>query len=303
MNPGLPTIVIGGYLGAGKTTLVNHLLRQAQGRRMAVLVNDFGAINIDADLIEGQHGDVLTLSGGCICCSFGADLVGTLGSITQREQPPDVVLIETSGVALPGLVARSARLAPGIELQGVAVVADAETLQARAGDRYVGDVVMQQLRDADLLLLNKTDLVEGHSVDGLHDWLAGMRLKTAVVSVTQGRIAPELLLGIQHHAGSGTPLRLQAADERFVSLSIELPAGTDPQALAERLAQPGQGILRAKAWGRDAQGQGWLLQRVGPRWSLTPLALKAEASATAWLVMIGLRGVLAPNQAPQPPPY
>ena len=94
----LPTVVIGGYLGAGKTTLVNHLLRHADGRRVAVLVNDFGDVNIDADLIEGADAGVLSLSGGCLCCSFGDDLVGTLLALQRRQPPPDVVLIELSGV-------------------------------------------------------------------------------------------------------------------------------------------------------------------------------------------------------------
>ena len=105
--PPLPTVLIGGYLGAGKTTLVNHLLRQADGRRVAVLVNDFGSINIDADLIEGSSAGVLALSGGCLCCSFGDDLVGTLQALTRREPAPDVCLIELSGVALPAAVLRT----------------------------------------------------------------------------------------------------------------------------------------------------------------------------------------------------
>ena len=110
----LSTIVLGGYLGAGKTTLLNHLLRHAQGRRIAVMVNDFGDIGIDADLIESTDGEVMNLSGGCICCSVGSDLVAALMALPQRVPPPDLVLIETSGVALPGSVARGARLAPGV---------------------------------------------------------------------------------------------------------------------------------------------------------------------------------------------
>ncbi|MBL8319631.1 MAG: GTP-binding protein, partial [Burkholderiaceae bacterium] len=83
----VPTVVVGGYLGAGKTTLVNELLRQAEGQRIAVLVNDFGELTIDADLIVGASGDVLALAGGCVCCSFGADLIGTLRQVLQRTAP------------------------------------------------------------------------------------------------------------------------------------------------------------------------------------------------------------------------
>jgi hypothetical protein len=91
----IPTLILGGYLGAGKTTLVNHLLRHANGRRIAVMVNDFGELTIDADLIEGADGKVLALAGGCVCCSFGSDLVGALQDVSRRDPPPDLILIET----------------------------------------------------------------------------------------------------------------------------------------------------------------------------------------------------------------
>ena len=97
----LPTVLIGGWLGAGKTTLVNQLLRQADGRRLAVLVNDFGELGIDAGLITGASDEVLELAGGCVCCSYGADLVGTLRRVAARDPRPDALLIETSGVADP----------------------------------------------------------------------------------------------------------------------------------------------------------------------------------------------------------
>ena len=303
MNPGLPTIVIGGYLGAGKTTLVNHLLRQAQGRRMAVLVNDFGAINIDADLIEGQHGDVLTLSGGCICCSFGADLVGTLGSITQREQPPDVVLIETSGVALPGLVARSARLAPGIELQGVAVVADAETLQARAGDRYVGDVVMQQLRDADLLVLNKVDLIAPQALAALQAWLAQVAPSARVLGADHASLPSAVVMGTglaalradrPRAAGMlAGPMALAPplqAQQLFESLSLEFSHAVDCAWLAKALGAPELGLVRAKGLLRDLDGAGRVLQLVGARASVSPSAHARLQEGR--LVCIALRGRL-----------
>ena len=96
--------VIGGYLGAGKTTLVNHLLRAADGLRLAVLVNDFGALPIDRDLIVGSDGDTLEISGGCICCSYGSDLMEALLDLPRRRPGIDRVLIETSGVALPGIM-------------------------------------------------------------------------------------------------------------------------------------------------------------------------------------------------------
>ena len=109
-QPPIPVTVIGGYLGAGKTTLVNHLLRNANGLRIAVLVNDFGALQIDADLIEAADGDTISLANGCICCSLAGGLVEAMLGILDRPQPPEWVVIETSGVSDPvaaaGLPAR-----------------------------------------------------------------------------------------------------------------------------------------------------------------------------------------------------
>ena len=160
----LPVVIIGGYLGAGKTTLVNHLLRHAQGHRVAVLVNDFGSVNIDAELLsaqaQGSQAGVISLAGGCLCCSFGDDLVGTLQSLQQRQPAMDVVLIELSGVALPAPVARTVGLARGVELVGCLVVADALQVRQQAADTYVGETVCQQLQQANGLLLNKAGLLQ-----------------------------------------------------------------------------------------------------------------------------------------------
>jgi len=90
----LPVTVIGGYLGAGKTTLINHLLRTANGMRLAVLVNEFGALSIDEDLIEAEQDDIISIAGGCICCSFGDDLSAALMDICAFKPPPDHILIE-----------------------------------------------------------------------------------------------------------------------------------------------------------------------------------------------------------------
>jgi G3E family GTPase len=117
----VPLVIVGGYLGAGKTTLVNHLLRHAGGRRIAVLVNDFGSVSIDASLIVGSADGVLALAGGCVCCAYGADLIGTLTTAVKREPTPHVVLVECSGVGLPAAVARTAALAPGVAIDGIEI--------------------------------------------------------------------------------------------------------------------------------------------------------------------------------------
>ena len=316
----LPTVVIGGYLGAGKTTLVNHLLRQAAGRRIAVLVNDFGDVNIDADLIEGAEAGVLSLAGGCLCCSFGDDLVGTLAALCQREPAPDLVLIELSGVALPAAVLRSVRLAPGIAVAGTLVLADAAELRRQAGDRYVGDTVRQQLRDADWVLVNKTDLVDATALADLLPWLQALAPGAKLMACAVTELPPELVLGWRATAGQADAAAAPtlsdgdgdgdeglagfrareigsfgrpSAHSVFASRSLALAPGTDLAALGAALAAPDSGVLRAKALLADPHrpdGAGWLLQVAGGRWQLTPAAVQGPGR----LVLIGLKGMKSP---------
>lgn len=304
----VPVIVIGGYLGAGKTTLVNHLLRHAGGQRIVVLVNDFGELAIDADLIEGQQegviAEVLALSGGCVCCSFGADLVGSLNRVVQRRPAPDVVLIETSGVGLPAAVARSVVLCQGANVAGIVTLADAQTLRERAADAYVGDTVMQQLQAADLLLLNKADLLASEPLAALHAWLAQAAPHAPVVSTVQASVPAPLVLGwqaapargvAQGRAAAGWPLtgRIGAsAASRFESRSHRFAAPQDLPALAAALTAPGSGVLRAKGVLRGLDGRSWVVQVVGRRASIEPALRQARGGGE--LVVIGLRGVV-PN--------
>ena len=305
----LPAIVLGGYLGAGKTTLLNRLLRHAGGRRIAVMVNDFGEAGIDADLIESQDGDVMNLAGGCICCSVGSDLIAALVALPARAPAPDLVLIETSGVALPGSVARGVRLAQGIEVDGVVVMADAETVRGRAADRYVGDTVLQQLRDADLLVLNKADLVEPPALDALHEWARAEAPRARVVEAIEADLPPELVLGLAGAAApvqslsraggglfAGDPSRRRIAGRRplaadvFESATLQAPGPVDARAAAAALADPSLGLLRAKGIVTDHAGGLALIQCVGPRWRVEPVA--REAAVAGSVVVIGLRGRL-----------
>jgi G3E family GTPase len=303
-----PTLVVGGYLGAGKTTLVNHLLRHAGGRRIAVMVNDFGELTIDADLIEGAEGSVLALAGGCVCCSFGSDLLGALQDVLQRQPQPDLILIETSGVALPAAVARSARLLPGLRIEGIVLMLDAETVRQRSADPYVGDLVRQQLLDADLLILNKTELCSSTELTELNDWLTTMSTPgTPVVPASQARVPPELVLGFQAGLSTGLdaatgdalarwaaqPIAqpLAPASDRFVNELLDLSAPLDLQVLLQGLSDPSAGVVRAKGWLTDLAGQRHLLQQVGRRIELQPLAPDAGPAGPDRLLIIGLASI------------
>jgi G3E family GTPase len=298
----VPAILIGGYLGAGKTTLVNHLLRHAAGRRIAVLVNDFGEVSIDADLILGAEGGVLSLAGGCVCCSFGSDLVGTLAEVLRREPQPDLVLIETSGVGIPSAVARAAMLVPGLRLEATVVVADAPTVRARAADRYVGDTVRQQLEDADLLLLNQTDRVDATTLAALQAWWAAEHPRTPLWPTVRAQVPVEAVLGLgeslQGDAGSSPDARAFApkappfapAAEVFESGSLWLNGRVDVQALAAEWAARAATLVRAKGIVEDLQGGLVSVQWAGRQAHVEPWTAPIDPSKVGRVAWIGLRG-------------
>lgn len=307
-EPKLPTVVVGGYLGAGKTTLVNHLLRHADGRRIAVMVNDFGEIGIDADLIVSADGDVLNLAGGCICCSFGSDLVEALMALPRRVPRPDLVLIETSGVALPAQAAAAARLAPGIAVESTVVLVDVETILEQVRDRFVGDTVRRQLEQAEVLLLNKTDLIGREALTSVEAWLArtaplASRVRTqrsavplALLYATDADLYAEHLdttpqdiwTAASVDTPEGTveqPVTCQQAPPAhtatavFSTCSFVLNRTVCPQAMAARLAAPDAQLLRFKGLVRDAAGQWHAVQGVGRRHEVWALAEDHPAPA------------------------
>jgi G3E family GTPase len=278
-----PVLLVAGYLGAGKTTLINHLLRHAQGQRIAVLVNDFGSVNIDAALIEADDGEVLSLSGGCLCCSYGADLVGSLQSVLKRSPAPQLVLIETSGVAMPAAAARTARLVPGITLGGTVVLVDASRALALQADRYVGDVVQQQWREADVLLVNQVDRVDESTLTRVRASLQAIAPHALQLELVQARVTLEALLALA--TAPTTPQRVtHSGNAPFVTCSLAVPRHITQEALQTWLAQHAPSLQRAKGLWRDRHGQGWLLQAAGSRCEVSAFD---AAPLAGTLVLIG----------------
>jgi G3E family GTPase len=270
----LPVTVIGGYLGAGKTTLVNHLLRHA-GRRIAVAVNDFGALPIDRDLILGADGDVLTLAGGCVCCSIGADFLGGLSGLALRENL-DCVVVEASGVALPDSIARTVALVAGLKHEATLVVVDCETVRAQSDDRYVGDTILRQLADADLVVANKIDLVAASGRDILRTWLTTKAPRAEIVFAERGQVAPEIALGGRARSPFACDEPAPAHDLSAVeSVSLEIAGRVDVAALARALSEASLGLVRAKGFAQDVSGAWKTIQIVGRRYAIADAASRA----------------------------
>jgi G3E family GTPase len=286
MTNRLSVTTIGGYLGAGKTTLVNHLLRNANGLRLAVLVNEFGELAIDEDLIEATDDDIISIAGGCVCCSFGDDLTAALIKLAQMDPRPDHILIESSGVAIPGSIAASIGLLDGFSADGIVVLVDAETVRHMAADEYMGDTVTRQINNADLVLLNKTDLVSDDDLQLTKLWLSSQNPQAHVIGSVQGVVPPDIILesflGRMHSSGP----HHEATNLDMLTLD---PGGpTDVEHLATALASPQYGVIRAKGFATSTDGKTKLVQVVGRRWQVTD----ASDSFAHGIVCLGFRGKL-----------
>jgi len=230
----IPVTTIGGYLGAGKTTLINHLLRNADGRKLAVLVNEFGALPIDEDLVEASGDEVISISGGCICCAFGDSLTAALIELSRLSPPPDHFLIEASGVAIPGSIAATVALLQGLRRDAIVVLADSETIRSQTRDTYIGDTVSRQLADADFVLLTKTDLVAERALKETVRWLATVVPDARVIPVARGRVPPSVILGVPGSVAD--PIRSPHSDRLFESVILAPEPVQDARALARLIA-------------------------------------------------------------------
>jgi cobalamin biosynthesis protein CobW len=282
----IPVTVITGFLGSGKTTLVRHLLQNPQGKKLAVLVNEFGSVGVDGDILKAcadencPEENIVELANGCICCTVAEDFIPTIEALLARPVRPDHILIETSGLALPKPLLKAfdwPAIRSKITVDGVVTLADAEAVAAgrfapnleaveaqRAADESLdhetplSEVFEDQLACADIVLLTKIDLAGPAGIAAARAVIAAESPRALpVVEVTEGQIDPRLILGLGAAAEDDLAGRPSHHDghfdhehDDFDTVVIEMGEVADPEALQaaiQRLARE-QHVLRVKGY-------------------------------------------------------
>ena len=329
----IPATVITGFLGAGKTTLIRHLLQNAKGRRIALVINEFGDIGVDGEILKGcgddvcREEDVVELANGCICCTVADDFVPMMKKIIERDHPPEHIVIETSGLALPQPLVRAfnwPEIKSRVTVDGVVTVVDAKALSEgrfaddeeavaaqRAADpnldheNPIEELFEDQINCADMIILNKTDLLAAHETDKVADDLkTQIRKGTKLVPTQHGALDSSALLGLGSAAEDDMGSRLsrhemegevQHDHDDFVTFSIPLGVVSDREGLLARIQDliADYDILRLKGFAAvdDAPGR-LLIQAVGPRLnSYFDRPWRADERRATEIVVIGLKGL------------
>jgi G3E family GTPase len=298
----IPFTVIGGFLGAGKTTLLRRWLQAAAAQtetpapRIAVLVNDFGAINIDAALVGQAGSDAIALSNGCVCCAIGDDLSAALATLLQASPPFDAVVVEASGVSDPWRIAQHALAEPRLQLQAVLLLVDAAALAGHRADPLLADSLSRPLAHADLVLLNHADRASAAALADARAWVLAdaARRGQSAAPLLQTRHAdlPLALLTDRLYTPHGAGLASQPADHgRQFQAWQQQPSGLfDDNRLRAWLRTLPAGVLRLKGWLPLRDGRWLALQWAGRHASLKRLATAPAGGAA--LVAIGLAGQL-----------
>jgi len=296
-RPEIPLTVIGGYLGAGKTTLLNRLLNDPGGRRLAVLVNDFGAINIDAGLVSSRSGETISLTNGCVCCSMGGELLFELAGLRDRADPPEHVVIEASGVGDPAAIAMYGDI-PGYRRDGTIVVVDASTVKEHGPESQVGLQVSDQLRSAHLIVLNKSDLASAAAMQAGRERLRGMARFAEVFETSFADVPTAFLLGARQAGGpaNGDHAHDHAGHEHpdYVTWSWSGQAPVNGTELTKILPELPEGVMRGKGFlllQEDPETR-YEFQLVGRSWHIKRLGAWGEHPQGSQLVLIGLPGSL-----------
>jgi G3E family GTPase len=270
----VPVTILTGFLGAGKTTLLNRILNGNHGLRVAVLVNDFGAINIDTELIVGVEDNAISLANGCVCCQIRDDLVDTIEEVINRPEQPEYILLEASGVADPSGIAMTfvqAKFRDRIRLDSIISIVDAEQVFAYPEYPELLELKMRQIGFSDMVILNKVDLVDEAGLQEVRDWIDHRINRVRVVEAIQCDVPLEILLAV----GRFDPLQLEENGHHhkdhghtFSTWSFETERPISLKALREMVKRklPGS-IYRCKGvvYTAEAPDHQVILQVVGRR--------------------------------------
>lgn len=337
----IPTTIITGFLGSGKTTMIRHLLANANGRRIALIINEFGDLGIDGDILKGcgdatcRDDDVMELSNGCICCTVAEDFVPAMEKLIGRADPPDHIVIETSGLALPQPLVRAFNwpaISTRVTVDSVVTLVDGKAVaegrfaantdavdaQRRADGNLdhetpLSELFEDQIACADMIVINKTDLLGADAAAVLAAQLAGKaRAGVRVMLTTMGALPVEVLLGraagaesdldgrgeVHHHHhddGDAEDHHHEHGHDEFESFVVTRPEIADPAAFARQVAEVirAHDILRLKGFAA-VQGKPlrMTLQAVGPRLdSYYDRPFAATEPRRTQLVVIGEAGL------------
>lgn len=299
-RPPIPIIVLAGFLGSGKTTVLNHLLRNSLDVRIGVVVNDFGAINIDAMLVGGQTDSMITTSGGCLCCvSDGGEIAGMLDRLAAPAAQIDVIVIEASGIAEPGAMvqlvfqALDDRMAYG----GLVEVVDAAAFPE---SRQEHPELERHVEVADLVIINKVDRLDEAERSLRRKEIRELNPVAPVLCTTEGRVDPELLYELELRPNHQPTLALADTDhdhdsadhdhlhDRFESLSFETDRALHPRRLMALLDDDLPGVFRIKGFATFAvpgHRRRYVIGKVGPSLRIDPERRGSERISQ--LVLIG----------------
>ncbi|MBO9409282.1 GTP-binding protein [Shimia sp. R9_1] len=279
MTP-LPLTVIGGYLGAGKTTLINQILSANHGLRIMVLVNDFGSINIDASLLISASQDTLELSNGCVCCTIGADLFLAIGDVLDRKPRPDHIIIEASGIADPARIANVAQAEPELLYSGIATVVDGLQFDTLSGDPLVAAQFKDQIACAQVIAVSKAPLQED-----LRQNLSELNPDATILPVD--RLGIEQLL----MTGQDPTQILQSSHPAYAKWSYSGDRSLGQTELTELLHSRPEPLYRLKGHMRGPNDTGYLVQVVGSSVEVHEIAQPPQTE----LIGIGLAARLMPE--------
>ena len=275
--PRIPVLVIGGYLGAGKTTLINQILQNAT-QRIAVVVNDFGSVNIDAALIAEKHDDTIELTNGCICCAVGESLADLLFTIADRSSLPELVIIEASGVANPASIAAFAHI-EGFHHLGNVVLVDATQALETSKDPLVGRTFALQVQAAHLLAITKSDEATDSVISEVRTIVSSLAPSTPLVLTTSATLS-SLIMNLAPREESA----VTETHTEFSTTTLSHVSAKDEKQLLAFLQNFPPNVVRAKGIVELANGDRRLIQKVGSTISISQTELP-----TTGLVLISLK--------------